>query len=512
MISSFALLSNNNSHGWDIDSMPKIVDNTGTLSFTDINSFYFSSNGLWLYIFGSDFYIRQYALSIPYDTRTAVDTSKSKLMSSFTTLSAPSFMVSTDGTKLSIRYDNFYINQLTLGTPYDITTATSNGSFYSDIGALTYTINYNGNKLYLYGGDEVLYEFTLSMPWDITTASTTGISKSFSGNGPGVYSIGIASDNTKLYFNSSSYDTIYNYTMSTPGDITSAISTSNWGYYGMFSQSTSGTMMFSQISASGIRAFIVDTQNNKLFSVENNIMNTYGIPKVTGYNAIELPVASTNQGIVLSTNGTKLFAVTGSTSECITTYTLNTPYNLTLGFSSYATSTLIANYISEMCISNDGTKLGLYDGTSSVYRLFTLSIPWDISSRVQVSTYSAISFFSFNSTGTKFYQRITGGITEYNLGTPWDLSTAIAGVSNTNLGTNSRYSFSPDGKVLLASGNTLNKLRQYNLSTAWSIDSVLEFANTSIPSGTYTSFSYTGDVAYTTMQDSNSIYIFSTNL
>ncbi len=91
-------------------------------------------------------------------------------------------------------------------------------------GPISLCFNSDGTKMYV--GDQTddkIYQFTLSTAWDVSTASYA--SKSFDFNAEGSICLGIAlspAGTTLLIYNGTTTDTIYQYTLSTIDDISTA--------------------------------------------------------------------------------------------------------------------------------------------------------------------------------------------------------------------------------------------------------------------------------------------------
>jgi DNA-binding beta-propeller fold protein YncE len=131
-------------------------------------------------------------------------------------------------------------------------------------------------------------------------------------------------------------------------------------------------------------------------------------------------------------------------------------------------------------ISPDGLSLYvLDDGTNTAYQ-YSLSTAWDISSASYASkSFSAFSETTltgiyFSSDGTKLYVTgfVSDAVSEYNLSTPWDISTASLSqsfsiFSQTSLPTG--VFFSADGTKMFVSDTSADSIFKYVLSSAWDV-------------------------------------------
>jgi uncharacterized protein YkuJ len=172
--------------------------------------------------------VYQYTLSTPWDITTASYDNISLSVSSQDAVPRD-IRFSSDGTKMyivaSTAPDSVY--QYNLSTAWDLSTAVYSGNSFSVQGQTAnpsgLTFNLNGSKMYVceYGTSTPTYQYTLSTPWDITTASYDNISLSPTG----AVSEAILIDNagTKFFvLSNSTTDLIYQYTLSTPGDLSTA--------------------------------------------------------------------------------------------------------------------------------------------------------------------------------------------------------------------------------------------------------------------------------------------------
>lgn len=134
----------------------------------------------------------------------------------------------------------------------------------------------------------------------------------------------------------------------------------------------------------------------------------------------------------------------------------------------------------------DGTKMYLCEqGAGDKVTQWTLSTPWDITT----ATYDSKSFYiggqetyafevNFNTDGTRMYIMGRGGddIVQYDLGTAWDVSTAvynsdwislILGVSGEGYPTDTR--FKPDGTRMYTVGANTKQIYSHTLSVPWDV-------------------------------------------
>ena len=128
----------------------------------------------------------------------------------------------------------------------------------------------------------------------------------------------------------------------------------------------------------------------------------------------------------------------------------------------------------------DGSKMYVIGNSSDNVNEYDLSTPWDVSTASFVQSFSVASQDSsptsifFKPDGLKMYVNgnANHSVFEYDLSTAWDISSAsylqsFSGISEDTsiLAT----TFSQDGSKMYMSGNTYNNINEYDLSTPWNV-------------------------------------------
>jgi len=138
------------------------------------------------------------------------------------------FTISADGTKVyvvdSAGTESVYMYDLS--TAWDLSTASYSGDSYSLAGVsdLSYGISFSpaGTDMFvLDASDKTVHQYVLSTAWDITTASYTSKLFVFTGGGL-AKEVYIRADGIKMYEVDSTFDTVYQLTLSTPWDVSTA--------------------------------------------------------------------------------------------------------------------------------------------------------------------------------------------------------------------------------------------------------------------------------------------------
>lgn len=197
-----------------------------TAQDTDPHGIFFKPDGTAFYYLGrTNNTVFQYTLSTAWDLSTASYASKSFSVISQVSSLGMCVRFKPDGTKMYVvGLTNDRIFQYSLGTAWDVTTASYDSKFFSvsaqDANPSGFVFNNDGTKVVLTGYlTDLLYEYTLSTAWDISTASYGSVSYNPVITNP--FDLTFNSDGTKLFIvNSNSI--VYSYTLSTPYDISTA--------------------------------------------------------------------------------------------------------------------------------------------------------------------------------------------------------------------------------------------------------------------------------------------------
>jgi len=188
----------------------------------------FSSDGSKMYIVGyTNDTVYQYTLSTAWDVSTASYDSVS-----FDVGSQESYprdvTFSSDGSKMYIIGDSSdTVYQYTLSTAWDLSTASYDSvSFYvgsQESYSVSVAFSSDGSKMYIVGGSSyTVYQYTLSTAWDVSTASYDSVSFDVSSQTSSPYDVAFSSDGSKMYIVGYTYDTVYQYTLSTAWDVSTA--------------------------------------------------------------------------------------------------------------------------------------------------------------------------------------------------------------------------------------------------------------------------------------------------
>lgn len=303
---------------------------------------YFSSDGLKMYSANSAAHtLFQYTLSTAWDISTAAYSTKSYIVPQVTALG--DFNFSSDGTKLyCIQNGAAMIYQYTLSTAWDITTATYAAKSMNISGQaaafITFCLASDGTKVYASTwstSTAVVYQYTLSTPWDLSTAAYASKSKSLSQLAAYVIGIHLVSDGTtndvRLFAVKNTTGVVYQYTLGTAGDI----STANYDNLSYATTFTNESDLF------------ISPDGSKMYVINAAAMTGYEYYLCNGNISAIQPVRASNYKKVL----VYLNSLAG-----VCTYTFPVPFVKTpMGFSAAMTAKVTA--LSNTSITITGTGL-----------------------------------------------------------------------------------------------------------------------------------------------------------
>lgn len=226
-----------------------------------------------------------------------------------------------DGTKMYISTITI-VHQYSLSTAWDVSTATYDTKSL-DMSGEDSAVNEirfgdSGTKLYAAGDtNNKIFQYNLSSAWDISTASYASKFLDISGEEATISSLALSSTGTKAYIIGSTNNTVYQYDLSTPWDISSG------SYASKFFDASSQAA-----SAAGL---LINSDDNKIYIIGDNdyvyqyVLSTARDISTTSYTGQFLDVSNedtTPLSIVFGNNESQLFMGGNATDKI---YSYSTP-------------------------------------------------------------------------------------------------------------------------------------------------------------------------------------------
>ncbi len=203
-------------------------------------------------------------------------------------------------------------------TAWDISTAVYDSkSFFvggEDESPNAIYVRADGLKMYMVGeATDNVRQYTLSTAWDVSTASFDSVSFNVNAQAGSPRGLDFRSDGLKMYIVGGTNDTIYQYTLSTAWDVSTAsydsVSLSISG------QTTSGRQL--RFKSDGLRFFLVGTGSED--AVFQYSLGTLWDLSTASYDSVSLSVSSQDSipiGLFVRADGFKMYITTIMYSYC----------------------------------------------------------------------------------------------------------------------------------------------------------------------------------------------------
>ena len=252
-------------------------------------------------------------------------------------LSPSDISFKSDGTKMYVIGANGDdINQYTLSTAWDLSTASFDSVTFSvssqEVVPNSLFIKPDGTTFWVAGnGNDTVYQYSMSTAWDMSTASYDSVS--FSVAAQGTYPVGIwfKTDGTEMYVADVAGVEVNQYTLSTAWDITTASFTTN------LSVSSEDTGTNSVVfNSSGTSMFVSGITNDAVF--EYTLSTAWDL-STASYSGNSLDVSSQADypsGIYFKSDGSKMYVSNYGTGDSIYQYS-TASYTQTLDLSTGTT-------------------------------------------------------------------------------------------------------------------------------------------------------------------------------
>ena len=209
------------------------------------------------------------------------------------------------------------------------------------------------------------------------TVSLSVFLQDFSVSSQEIYpeAVALSSDGLNMYMSGLSSTNVYQYTLSTAWDISTAV------YLQSFTTSA-GQPMGLTFASNGSKMYVVNNIGAKIIeytlSTPWDISTSSFVAEIVVLNQDNYP-----RGVSMSTDGTKMF-MAGNQNSAIKGYALTTPYAINSAVFTQSFSTAVAN--NDIYINSNGYIMYVTGG-ANVYQ-YTLSTAWDISTAVFLQSFS----------------------------------------------------------------------------------------------------------------------------
>jgi hypothetical protein len=221
--------------------------------------------------------------------------------------------------------DNARIFEYDLSTAYDLSTISYNSVNLSVSGQDTalrdVKFNTDGTKMYVVGHtSDRVHQYSLSTAFDLSTASYDSVSFDVSSQATFPNGLAFNNDGTKMYIVDDTTDDVFQYTLSTAFDLSSASYDSV-----SFAVGQDSRLRNIAFNATGTKMFITGRDNNKVF--QYSLSTAFDLSTVSYDNIATDAIGSSLSGIAFNPLGTVMFVVSAAiayqyTVGSVTTITL----------------------------------------------------------------------------------------------------------------------------------------------------------------------------------------------
>jgi len=346
------------------------------------------------------------------------------------------------------------------------------------------SFNNDGTKMYIVGvGSDAVYQYSLSTAFDVSTASYDSVSLSVSSQDTNPRTCIFNNDGTKMYVAGLITDRVYQYVLTTAYDLSTAsydnknedVSSEDTGLSGV------------AFNNDGTKMYISGDTTGDVFQYS---LSTAFDVSTASYDSVSLDVASGGlRGITFNGDGTKLFICVDN-GTTVRQYGLSTAYNLGTASSdniSFNTSSQDTSPGS-ITFNNDGTKFYIVGAQNDkIYQystaLITNTLDLSTGSVFEITPTSDIQVGLSNPAASGTVSQATllldGASDNYNLSSAsYDSKNFYVGTQEAN---SSGIFFHPQGTSFWMTGISGDDINQYALSTPWDVSTAsLTYTTSSI--------------------------------
>ena len=449
----------------------------------------FNSDGTKLWVSdGSTPAIYQYNLTTGFDLSTGSYAPKTLNLNVSPVLAVSGFEFNADGTELIVLGSSSTLYKYDLSTAYDISTATRDTSVSfsvssEDASPTDFLFYSSGQKMLILGAsNDTIFQYSTSVAtgtFDLSTGSyftdtpSADVEYTFSNAGDvQAFQLEVTGNNAGFDISSASYES---------------------KTFSFSSQDSIPRQIY--IRDNGLDMYMVGANNDNVFQYT---LSTAWDISTASYASKTFSVSSEESnpsGISFKSDGTKMY-ISGATGDDISQYSLSTAWDITTAsFDNVTAGSGQDTGVSGVFFKYDGTKFYMMGQADTDINEFNMSTAWDISTASFNQKSSSISSYEgapwnlyFSTDGTKVFVIGTTGdeVNEFSLSTAWDISTLshvrVFSVSSQETNPSGIF-FKDDGTKMYITGYTGDAVYQYDTSTPITVtwNSTIEWAGGTAP-------------------------------
>lgn len=314
-----------------------------------------------------------------------------------------------DGTKMYIVGNNSdTVHQYTLSTAWDVSTVSYDSVSFSvaqDTFPASIAFKTDGTKMYIAGNtSDTIYQYTLSTAWDLSTASYNSVS--FSDSNFGIFPNGVSfkPDGTKMYINNYFGNSVRQWTLSTAWDISTAS-------YDSVSYSVGTEPIGATFKDDGTGFLVI--LNNGAGIHQHNLSTAWDLSTASSPSISFTPTEDIQPyGLTYGNSGTVLY-INGNVSDTVYQYS-TVSYTQTLDLSTGNTFSFTPSGATTVSFTNppaSGTAVGFTvevvgDGSAITW---PSSIKWPGGTTPTATASKELYTFITTDGGTTYYGKLAAG-------------------------------------------------------------------------------------------------------
>jgi len=210
----------------------------------------------------------------------------------------------------------------------------------------------SGSKVYVASpSDATIYQYNLSTAYDISTASYASKSFLASSQSASSYAVDFKSDGTKMYILAMTNDSVYQYSLSTAWDV----STASYDSVSFSVNSQEATPAHVEFKVDGTSFYVVGVGNDTIYQYD---MTTAWDLSTASYASKSMSTGLTNPyHFTFKPDGTTIFVA--ENADIITQFSLTTAWDISTGSTDSITLDVSSEVTGDIAIqfNGDGTKL-----------------------------------------------------------------------------------------------------------------------------------------------------------
>jgi len=184
--------------------------------------------------------------------------------------------------------------------------------------------NSDGTRMFVVGSStDSVFQYSLSTGFDLSTASFTGTSFDVSGEDSGPRGVAFNSDGTRMFVVGSSTDSVHQYSLSTGFGLSTASFTGTSFDVSGQSSSPAGVAF----NSDGTRMFVVGSSTDSVFQYSLSTGFNLSTASFTGTSFGVSGQSTTPTGVAFNPDGTRMFVI-GTSSDRVFQYSLSTGFDL----------------------------------------------------------------------------------------------------------------------------------------------------------------------------------------